>query len=347
AEIDRWLKEEAKKDSESRKILLLGTSESGKSTVVRQMKLISTGNLSDYREAEWRPILQGNILRGVHELLHAMAQLDISLANTNESAMLRNLPENAVRSPPTPFPEEWSEAVLTVYKDPSLKVAFERRHEATVLDNISYLFQHIPRLMTPNASISNEDILFARLETTGCSETKLNMYGLNYKVYDVPGSRSERHAWVPFFDDANVILFVVSTSSYDQTLAEDPSTNRLLEAMVVFEQVCNNPLLENTAIILFLNKIDLLASKFKAEAFTVPFPDFAAPPPGEDMTEHVLKFLAKKFYYLNHKRERKLYVHNTCATDTNQVRVVLATVNKIIIKLNLAAVRFSPRSMDA
>ncbi|KAI9184610.1 guanine nucleotide-binding protein subunit alpha [Blastocladiella emersonii ATCC 22665] len=346
AEIDKQLRDEAKSTGDTRRILLLGTSESGKSTVLKQMKLISNGHLNDYETSEWRRVLQGNIVRCVCELLHGMKSIGLALENPAESSphadLLLALPESTYRKPPPTLPDEWVAAVVALAKDPALQVAFDRRHD---------LFEHITRLMSPACEITNDDIIHARQETLACSETRLQMHGLNYKVYDVPGSRSERHAWIPFFDDANAILFVVSTSSYDQVLAEDPTTNRLLESMMVFDSVVNNTLLEKVAIILFLNKIDLLKTKFDPAAFAAHFPDFAPAPPKEDRIEHVLKFLyvfaglgsvkleahheAKKFYYLNRKRERKLYVHNTCATDTKQVRVLLATINKIVIKLNL------------
>ena len=34
--------------------------------------------------------------------------------------------------------------------------------------------------------------------------------------------------WVPFFDDVNAIIFLAPISSFDQTLVEDRSANRLV-----------------------------------------------------------------------------------------------------------------------
>jgi hypothetical protein len=65
----------------------------------------------------------------------------------------------------------------------------------------------------------------------------------------------------PYFDDCSAIIFVAAISSFDQYLREDPSVNRLYDALQLFESICNHRLLRSTSIILFLNKIDVLRKK--------------------------------------------------------------------------------------
>ncbi|KAI9219958.1 guanine nucleotide binding protein, alpha subunit [Blastocladiella britannica] len=340
-EIDKMLRDDARQHADTRRILLLGTSESGKSTVLKQMRLIANESLIEGEPGRrWLHTLQLNVVRGVVELIAGATSVGMDVPENEHTLLLGSLDPSKLAGTPIPMPEEWREAVLAVYNSPFLALAFTRRHEFSVIDNSSYWYPQVPRIMEANARLTNEDVINARLETMGCSETRLQMYGLDYKVYDVPGNRAQRHAWVPFFDDANVILFVVATSSYDQMLPEDSSMNRLTDAMMVFEEIVNNKLLDKTAIILFLNKIDLLREKFDATELVAHFPDYAPSERKEDdRVEHALRFMAKKFYFLNKVKERKLYVHNTCATDTKQARVLLATVNKIVIKLNLQNVR--------
>lgn len=84
------------------------------------------------------------------------------------------------------------------------------------------------------------------------------------------------------FDGVNAILFAVDCSSFDQTLREDPTKNRLLEALENFEQVWNNRFLKNVSVLLFINKIDVLAEKIAkgrdvselAQQYPGIFPDF-------------------------------------------------------------------------
>jgi hypothetical protein len=39
---------------------------------------------------------------------------------------------------------------------------------------------------------------------------------VTWHLYDVGGARGQRHSWVPFFDDANAIIFVAPVSAFDQ-----------------------------------------------------------------------------------------------------------------------------------
>ena len=57
---------------------------------------------------------------------------------------------------------------------------------------------------------------------------------------------------------------VVASSSYNMTLREDNSQNRLREALSLFQTIWNNRWLKTISVILFLNKQDLLREKINA-----------------------------------------------------------------------------------
>ncbi len=42
------------------------------------------------------------------------------------------------------------------------------------------------------------------------------------------GSRGQRHTWIPFFDDANAIIFLAPISAFDQYLEEDYKVRELV-----------------------------------------------------------------------------------------------------------------------
>ena len=73
-----------------------------------------------------------------------------------------------------------------------------------------------------------------------CAILYLIVYDFFPSVYDVGGQRGERKKWIQMFDSVVANIFVVDVSSYDLTLREDPTKNRLLEALEIFEQVWNN-----------------------------------------------------------------------------------------------------------
>lgn len=76
-------------------------------------------------------------------------------------------------------------------------------------------------------------------------------------------SHQQRPAWFPYFDDCDAIIFLAPISCFDERLAEDRKVNRLEDSYMLWRLVCASKLLQNTQMILFLNKYDLLDQKLR------------------------------------------------------------------------------------
>lgn len=63
---------------------------------------------------------------------------------------------------------------------------------------------------------SQQDILLARKPTKGIHEYDFEVKNVPFKMVDVGGQRSERRRWFECFDSVTSILFLVSSSEYDQ-----------------------------------------------------------------------------------------------------------------------------------
>jgi len=65
-----------------------------------------------------------------------------------------------------------------------------------------------------------DDILHARIQTMGVAEhifdVTIHGKSVSWHLFDVGGARGQRHSWVPYFDDANAIIFVAPVSAFDQ-----------------------------------------------------------------------------------------------------------------------------------
>jgi hypothetical protein len=82
-------------------------------------------------------------------------------------------------------------------------------------------FNDIDRLFQKDYLPTDQDILRARLRTTGISETIFETGPLTYRMFDVGGQRSERKKWIHVFDNVQVVLFLAAISGYDHVLVED------------------------------------------------------------------------------------------------------------------------------
>ena len=118
------------------------------------------------------------------------------------------------------------------------------------------------------------DILNLRTVTRNVSD---NVFVINNKrlhVIDVSGLSHHRKTWIPYFDDVHCIIFIASLSSYDQTMVEEEGVNRMVDSIVLFQEMVNHKLLSQKPFILFLNKKDLFLKKIKTKHIIDFFPNY-------------------------------------------------------------------------
>lgn len=201
-------------------------------------------------------------------------------------------------------------------------------------------FDSIGRIAQPDYQPNDQDVLRSRVKTTGITETTFIIGELTYRMFDVGGQRSERKKWIHCFENVTTILFLVAISEYDQLLFEDETVNRMQEALTLFDSICNSRWFVKTSIILFLNKIDRFKEKLPVSPMKNYFPDYEgkvlraeprrapsdAAPGGPDYAA-ACDYILNRFVSLNQHETKQIYTHFTCATDTTQIRFVMAAVN--------------------
>lgn len=146
---------------------------------------------------------------------------------------------------------------------------------------------------------------------------------LTYRMIDVGGQRTERKKWIHCFEDITAMLFLAALSEYDQLLFEDETINRMKEALTLFGSICQSRWFAHTSIILFLNKTDVLEEKLLTSPLQECFADYDG---GSDVAA-ACAYIANKFVSMNPHKQKQIYTHFTCATDTLQVQRVLVAVN--------------------
>ncbi|KND02318.1 uncharacterized protein SPPG_02793 [Spizellomyces punctatus DAOM BR117] len=333
--IDRQLKTEARETERFIKLLLLGAGESGKSTILKQFKLIHGVPFSDAERMSYRPAILGNLMSCARTLIEAMARLE----GLQYGDVATQLKASSIMTAPSSYgegeqvPPAVIDAIQALWKDSGIQECYRRSNEYQLIDSCQYYMDEVGRICAANYVPNDQDILRARVMTTTITENKFLIQGMVFRIFDVGGQRSERKKWAPYFDDVNSIIFLAAISAYDQKCFEDNSTNRMLESLNLFDSICNHPLFRKTSIILFLNKVDLFREKIKTVPVKKYFPQYDGPNTFEAASE----FFAHRFVALNKMPERKIYIHYTWATDTNQIKTVFATVNAIILRENLHA----------
>ncbi|KAL0095857.1 guanine nucleotide binding protein, alpha [Phycomyces blakesleeanus] len=330
--IDKQIKADEKRMKSEVKLLLLGAGESGKSTVLKQMRLIHAAGFDGCERENFRVIAFSNIASTVQTLFEATEHLNISLEDESLREYLPMFSEETPIILGQPYNQKFLDPLKRIWADAGIQSAIERGNTFALHDNVTYFFGQLDRLWASNYIPSDQDILRCRAKTTGIVETIFHIGPLTYRMFDVGGQRSERKKWIHCFENVTAILFVVAISGYDQCLVEDRNSNQMQEALMLFDTICNSPWFVSTSMILFLNKIDIFQSKINTSPVSEWFPDYKGSNVDVDQAK---SYFSKRFLRLNRSASKKVYVHYTDATDTQLLEHVMLAVSDIILNENL------------
>lgn len=332
AAIDKQLATARQEQERTVKLLLLGAGESGKSTLVKQMKIIHGDGYTTEELKSYTPTICDNLVHSMRAVLEAMGALQINLGNQANRIHVKAILSYTELGAAGMMPSDLALGVKSLWADSGVQTCFRRSNEYQLNDSAAYYFDAIDRISQPSYVPTQQDVLRSRVRTTGIIETSFRFKDMIYRMFDVGGQRSERRKWIQCFDDVTAVIFVTALSGYDMKLFEDQETNRIHESLTLFDAICNNKFFLNTAMILFLNKTDLFAQKIPRIPLKTYFPKYTGPDANPDAAK---KFILKMFMDLNKSPTKMIYSHFTCATDTGNIRHVFDAVSDIIIERNL------------
>jgi GTPase SAR1 family protein len=307
------------------KILLLGTGDSGKSTFFKQIRTLHQDTKTLNAEAKkFIKILRQNAKMSMQKLVISCRDRNIKLPKSAEQ-----LDHAISMEDPESLPLETAQLIVKLWEQKAIKDAYERRYDLKlhIPTNADYYFENVVKFSAIDFLPSLDDILMAKLKTTGVQEISFKSKGTDIVLVDVGGQRSERRKWLHCLDDVMAIIYITALDDYDHLLEEDGSTNRLQESLELFSTVTSSTYFSNKGWILFLNKKDLFEEKIKVRPLNKFFSNISE----EDGSD----FQKSSNYLLNlYKKSFKgkfLQHHITCALDTDQCEHVFNDVREFIL----------------
>eukprot|EP00514_Thraustochytrium_sp_LLF1b_P012641 CAMPEP_0184548900 /NCGR_PEP_ID=MMETSP0199_2-20130426/6479_1 /TAXON_ID=1112570 /ORGANISM="Thraustochytrium sp., Strain LLF1b" /LENGTH=369 /DNA_ID=CAMNT_0026943569 /DNA_START=521 /DNA_END=1630 /DNA_ORIENTATION=+ len=351
-ELEERARREQMAETEKLKLLLLGAGESGKSTLFKQMKILFS---------QQHGFTQSEIQAGVKVVYNnVITNMKVLLANCHNHTPARNhrlARELEHLDDGVSIDERLGDKLKSIWRDKGVQSTWSHRNRFQVQDALEYFMNNIDRIKSHNFLPNNQDILHSRVRTSGIVEAEYNINGVRVSMFDVGGQRNERKKWIHCFDNVTAVIFVAAISEYDQVLYEDQHTNRQEEALNLFQEMCNSKWFKNKSMILFLNKRDVFRKKLTYAPFRVDRgpnqrnvtyngpevrPGTASAREGTPEFEHVYKATTEYLMDLYKSRggsmggKREIYLKVTCATDSDQVKVVMESCKDIILKNNLS-----------
>jgi guanine nucleotide-binding protein G(i) subunit alpha len=133
-EIESQLKRDRLMARNEIKMLLLGAGESGKSTILKQMKLIHHGGYSEQERDSYKEIIFSNTVQSMRAILEALPALDLDVSPQNDArrTVILSLP---VQLEADYLPNEVADAIYGLWQDPSVHEAVRRAREFQLNDS--------------------------------------------------------------------------------------------------------------------------------------------------------------------------------------------------------------------
>lgn len=203
------------------------------------MRIIHQRGFPDEEKRQVRAVIYSNMIVAFRLLLEIMNTEGFGFEDekTKFYAEIVEATEPDVDAEEAFSDRELKTAMKAMWLDSGVQQAVAKGHEFALHDNLNLYvvgaqyythadsrcsyFRNLDRMFAPNYLPDNQDMLHARLRTTGITETLFEMRNINFRMMDVGGQRSERKKWIHCFDGVQCLLFMVALSGYDQCLVED------------------------------------------------------------------------------------------------------------------------------
>ncbi|CAG9806756.1 unnamed protein product [Chironomus riparius] len=331
-EINQQIRRERRESMRERKLLLLGTGESGKSTFIKQMRIIHGSGYSDDDKRSFIKLIYQNISMAMQSMIHAMESLKIEYSDEKNIEKAQQILSHDL-TPAQNVQLSLMSSIKELWADAGIQECYERRREYQLIDSAKYYLNDLERIEKDDYLPTEQDLLRARVPTTGIIEYKFKLDNIYFRIVDVGGQRSERRKWIHCFENVTSIIFISALSEYDQVLFESSDVNRLEESMALFKTLITSNWFQESSVLLFLNKKDLLQEKIMNSHLDDYFPEFYGP--RKDIIA-ARNFILQMFVNLNPDEDKTIYSHFTCATDTENMKFVSAAVKDTILQSNIS-----------
>jgi guanine nucleotide-binding protein subunit alpha len=271
----------------------------------------------------------------MQKLILACPDLGIEIPKDIKKVSVRVL--NAVTLTPS-----LAEDILVLWSSRTIRDALSF-HKALQLpgglSGVTYYMQNAKRFADEDYEPVADDVIRAKLRTTGVTEVCLQIGNQEYNMIDIGGQRSERRKWLHCFESVHIIIYLVAINEYDMVLEEDEETNRLEEAFKLFQLLTGTQWLRQIPCILFLNKCDLFREEIVTRPLEDHFPEYnqfvkqnckEKPTTPDEHYQSGIEFMKHMFWSNFHGSN--LYAFDTCAIDKDHCEKVFKVIRREIIE---------------
>jgi guanine nucleotide-binding protein G(z) subunit alpha len=356
----------AKKTSKSKpqkirgtvKIILVGTSASGKTTLAKQLRIITTeGDPFDREETEiYKKLIRYNLItnfgaigtlikRFSEEEKEAKASgKEISLETRARIKKTKGILPNTIANLAKISEYKYDADVTNNENEELFTYVKNVCQDERLMENFDYELTYIRHYTNKIESVlavdytpTLDDILRTRQRTTGFSDLSFIKDKVMWEIFDVGGQLAERRKWelIANSNKINAVVFCMSLADFQDTNQETGKTC-LIDTLELFRRVVKESWVNGKALIIFLNKTDLFKERLEKGVIklTTADPSYT----GENTYENGISLFEKMFKDIIRDANKSLEdttVYPTCALDTSQTKIVLDAITDNLISQRL------------
>lgn len=183
-------------------LVVLGASEAGKSTFVKQLRLVHGDGFSEVERASMRLLVRSSVFAGIQTLLLGIEELGEQLEEAEACRHAQAISRLSVTDMADIFesksalPDEHVNALDCLWRDRTVRSFFHRRFELNsaghhVPESCGYFLDNLARVCSEGYTPTVDDVLRVRLPTTGIQEYFFEVDKTPFRVFDVGGQVRE------------------------------------------------------------------------------------------------------------------------------------------------------------
>ncbi|KAI5546635.1 G-protein beta/gamma-subunit complex binding [Trichomonas vaginalis G3] len=254
-----------------KRVMLIGPSNSGKTTFLTQLKGMSTPNFGQSDYDNFRSIISDNVVSFLQQTVDAIERKEVEIPPPLRKAVD---PYCNIRTSGIDLDTNDIRRLKAIYAS-----QFMQKEMAPLADiqhqHINYIMRNLDALLNPEYQPTLNSMTRVRVRTVGVNRKAFAHGDDIIQVLDCGGARSERGK-IHLNTDISKIIFFVSLSDFDLPLYEIDTVNRFDDALEFYQQICQDPLYERCQISLILTHIDKLKDKLQPDGpFIQRFPNFS------------------------------------------------------------------------
>jgi len=185
--------------------LILGSAESGKNTIMKQLRLCYQKDFTYEEKLAYKPRIYQQVIKFIKDIIGTAVELNLEF-NIDMQIIEKLLSLSAT---PEAWNQQISEMIEKAWSDPNINTTalsaykLENSNVAT-----KYYLEHIKRLQSVDYIPTDDDILYSRDVKFGTDEFFFQVGNFTLSAIDVGDQYNERRKWIHFFENVDAIFFL-------------------------------------------------------------------------------------------------------------------------------------------